>query len=208
MSYDFNDAEPQRGFSGDLIPDGTVALVAMTVRPGGQDDGGWLKASNDGGCLMLDAEFTIDGGDYDRRKLWGNYVIKGSTEGHDKAAGISRSFLRAALESSRGITPSDASPGALEARKIASYGDFDGITFCARIGIEKGGLKDKTAGPDSERWPDKNRLFAVTPDEDEYIAPGGGSTFKAVGAVAAAAVAKAGAKSGVAAPAGKPAWAS
>lgn len=207
MSYDFNDAEPQRGFSGDLIPDGTVALVAMTVRPGGQDDGGWLKASNDGGCLMLDAEFTIDGGDFDRRKLWGNYVIKGSTEGHDKAAGISRSFLRAALESSRGIMPSDASPGALEARKIASYGDFDGITFCARIGIEKGGLKDKTAGPDSERWPDKNRLFAVTPDEDDYIAVGA-STFKPVGAVAAAAVAKAGAKSGVAAPAGKPAWAS
>jgi hypothetical protein len=208
MSYDFNDAEPQRGFSGDLIPDGTVALVAMTVRPGGQDDGGWLKASNDGGCLMLDAEFTIDGGDYDRRKLWGNYVIKGSTEGHDKAAGISRSFLRAALESSRGIMPSDTSPGALEARKIASYGDFDGITFCARIGVEKGGLKDKTAGPDSERWPDKNRLFAVTPDEDEYIAVGasGGSTFKAVGKVAAAAVAKAGAKA--AAPAGKPAWAS
>ena len=207
MSYDFNDAEPQRGFSGDLIPDGTVALVAMTVRPGGQDEGGWLKASNDGGCLMLDAEFTIDGGDYDRRKLWANYVIKGSTEGHDKAAGISRSFLRAALESSRGIMPSDASPGALEARKIASYGDFDGITFCARIGIEKGNLKDRTAGPDSERWPDKNRLFAVTPDEDDYIAVGA-STFKPVGAVAAAAVAKAGAKSGVAAPAGKPAWAS
>ena len=111
MSYDFNDAEPQRaGFSGDLIPDGTVVLVAMTVRPGGQDDGGWLKASKDGGALMLDAEFTIDGGDYDRRKLWGNYVIKGSTEGHDKAAGISRSFLRAALESSRNIMPSDASP--------------------------------------------------------------------------------------------------
>ena len=208
MSYDFNDAEPQRGFSGDLIPDGTVALVAMTVRPGGQDEGGWLKASKDGGALLLDAEFTIDGGDYDRRKLWGNYVIKGSTEGHDKAAGISRSFLRAALESSRGITPSDASPAALKARMISSYGDFDGITFCARIGIEKGNLKDRTAGPDSERWPDKNRLFAVPPDEDEYIAPGGGSTFKAVGAVAAAAVAKAGAKSGVAAPAGKPAWAS
>ena len=206
MSYDFNDAEPQRaGFSGDLIPDGTVVLVAMTVRPGGQDDGGWLKASKDGGALMLDAEFTIDGGDYDRRKLWGNYVIKGSTEGHDKAAGISRSFLRAALESSRNIMPSDASPGALEARKIASYGDFDGITFCARIGIEKGGLKDKTAGPDSERWPDKNRLFAVTPDEDEYIAVGG-PTFKPVGKVAAGVVAKAGAKA--ATPAGKPAWAS
>ena len=95
--------------------------------------------------------------------------------------------------------------GALEARKIASYGDFDGITFCARIGIEKGGLKDKTAGPDSERWPDKNRLFAVTPDDDEYIAVGG-PTFKPVGKVAAGVVAKAGAKA--ATPAGKPAWAS
>ena len=33
--YDFSDVEPQQ--SSDLIPDGTFAKVAMTIRPGGVD---------------------------------------------------------------------------------------------------------------------------------------------------------------------------
>ena len=47
--YDFSDVEPQQ--SSDLIPDGTFAKVAMTIRPGGVDgqteiDHGLLKTSN------------------------------------------------------------------------------------------------------------------------------------------------------------------
>lgn len=168
--FDFSEAEPQRA-GGTLIPDNTVALVVVKVRPGGAGHGGYLKASSTG-CEMLDLEFTIDGGDFDRRKLWSNYVTSGITEGHAKAANITRSRLRAMLESSRGILPTDTSPAAVQARKADGWGSFDGLVFCAKIGIEQGGLKEKTAGPQSERYDDKNIIKAViTPDEDHYIAP-------------------------------------
>ena len=49
MTFDMNDAEPQK--TGELIPDGTFAKVAMAIRKGGTDgqaeiDRGLLKASN------------------------------------------------------------------------------------------------------------------------------------------------------------------
>lgn len=170
--FDFNEAEPQRSGGGELIPDNTIALIVTKVRPGGNGPGGYLKNSNDGSCQMLDLEFTIDGGEFDRRKLWGNYVTNGTTEGQEKAANITRSRLRAMLESARGILPSDTSPAAVQARRANGWGDFDGLVFCAKIGIELGGLKDKTAGPQSERYADKNAIKAViTPDEASYIAP-------------------------------------
>lgn len=173
-TFDFNEAEPQRSGGGELIPDNTVALVVAKLRPGQSGPDGWLKASQTG-CEMMDFEFTIDGGDYDRRKLWGLYVVSGITEGHEKAANISRSRLRAMLESARGIHPSDTSPEAMAARRANGYADFDGLSFCAKIGIEQGGLKDKTAGANSERYADKNVIKAViTPDEADYIRPNGG----------------------------------
>ena len=56
-SYDFNDADTQRNF--DLIPDGTIATVRMTVRPGSAGEGGWLRRSNDGNSEALDCEFGV-----------------------------------------------------------------------------------------------------------------------------------------------------
>ena len=55
--YDFSDVEPQQ--SSDLIPDGTFAKVAMTVRPGGVDgqteiDQGLLKAVEHAGQRRAD----------------------------------------------------------------------------------------------------------------------------------------------------------
>ena len=49
--YDLNDAQPQMAPVGELIPDGTFARVALTLRPGGLNggtpaDAGLLKASN------------------------------------------------------------------------------------------------------------------------------------------------------------------
>lgn len=174
-AFDFNEAEPQRAGGGELIPDNTIALVVAKLRPGGTGPDGWLKGSQTG-CEMMDFEFTIDGGDYDRRKLWGLYVVSGCTEGHEKAANISRSRLRAMLESARGIMPTDTSPDAVAGRRANGYADFDGISFCAKIGVEQGGLKDKTAGPNSERYADKNVIKAViTPDDADYIRPNGGT---------------------------------
>jgi hypothetical protein len=207
--FDFNSAEPQRGFSGELIPENTIVLVVATIRPGQEGPGGYLKANNDRSCLMADFEFTIDGGEFDRRKVWGLMVTAGETEGQQKAAAITRSRLRAMLESAHGILPSDNSAPAVARRQVAGWEAFDGLKFCARIGVEKGGLKDKTAGPNSERWPDKNVVYPVTPEDERYISPGAQNARGAPRASVAQTVAAASkpATNG-ANGAAKPAWAS
>jgi hypothetical protein len=199
--FDFNDAEGQRsGFSGSLIPEGTIAIVTASLRPGGGGTEGILRNS-DSGASMLDFEFTIQGGEFDRRKILNLYVVDGVTEGHEKAKNISKSALRAMLEAARNIDPSDTSPAAIEARKIAGYADLNGLTFPIEIGEEKGNLKDKTAGPNSERWPDKNIIRSIiTPDREEYASAGVSAPAKAAVKVATA--------TGAAKPsAGKPSWA-
>ena len=82
MSIDLNDAELQK--SGELIPDGTYAKIAMTIRPGGIDgqdeiDRGLLRASKatDSDVLMLDVEFTVTEGPHVRRKFWQMFTVSG-----------------------------------------------------------------------------------------------------------------------------------
>lgn len=164
---DFNDAPSQR--EGDLIPNGTIAPVQMTVRPGGHGPGGFLKRTNDGSGLMLDCEFVVLEGPQAKRKFWGMYMMEGNgSDGHAKAVDIARAALRAILESARGVRPDDMSDSARAARSVAGFGDFDGIRFIGKIGIETGKLKEPR-NPNSERYPDKNKLAeAVTPDRPQW----------------------------------------
>lgn len=207
--FNFNNAEPQRAI-GDLIPDNTVCLLVLNVRPGQHGPGGWLKLNRDGTCEMLDIEFTIDGGQFDRRKVWENWVVAGQTDGQVKAGLITRSRLRAVLESAHGIDPADDSDTAQGNRQVAGWGGFDGLKICAKIGIETGGLKDKTAGPNSERYPDKNKVKAIlTVADADYIAPGPQVGMQTAGAAVQRAAAAAGGGTAAAVKsAAKPAWAS
>jgi hypothetical protein len=152
---DFNDAK--RAF--DVIPAGTVATLHMTVRAGNAGEGGQLRRSNDGKSEGLDCEFTVVGGPFDKRKFWSLFTLAGTTPNHATAAEISRSRLRAILESARGIRPDDMSEVAKQARQVAGYQDFDGLRFAGRIGIE----------PASGKYPAKNTLLAaVTPDQQDW----------------------------------------
>ena len=163
MAFDYTEAPEQRGDG--PIPDGTVATVQLTIRPGGAGEGGLLKRSKDGGCEMIDAEFVVVDGPHAKRKLWENLIIRGTTDGHTKAAEISRGKQRAILESARGIKPNDTSKEAREAR-TAELGDFDGLRFIAKIGIEKGRPKNDGSG---ESYPDRNTIAAViTPDRKDW----------------------------------------
>lgn len=172
--FDFNTAESQRDPT-ELIPANTVALVMLKVRPGGQGPGGYLKNNNDGNCLMADCELTVLAGPYAKRKFWGLYIVDaapGATEGQKKAVDISRGTFRSILESARGILPAADDAASMEARKVKGWADFDGIIFCAKIGVEQGELKDKGGPANGERYGDKNKLVcAVTPDSRQYISP-------------------------------------
>jgi hypothetical protein len=156
---DFNDAPEQRDMG--LIDDGTVAVVHMNVRPGSAGEGGWLKRSKAGDSEMLDCEFTVVEGPFAKRKFWTSLVVTGVTEGQHKAGEISGGRLRAILESARGIMPNDKSDAAKAARAVNNWGDFDGLRFVAKIGIQK-------AEPGSN-FKDKNVLESViTPDRKDW----------------------------------------
>lgn len=166
MSWmNFNDAEEQT--SGDIIPKNTLVKVHMKIRPGGYDDqaegwtGGIATRSENSGAVYLDCEYTVIGGKYNKRKIWsliGLHSPKGP-----KWKQMGRSFIRAALESARGVKPDDASENAMKARQISSLSDLDGLEFCAKVDVE---LAEAGSGYD-----DKNKINNVIPvTHKEYAA--------------------------------------
>jgi len=164
VPYDYTDVPPPQF---ELIPDGTIATVVTHIRSGGAGEDGMLKRSNDGGCEMLDCEFAVADGPFKGRKFWERWILQGTTAGHAKSADINRGKLKAILDSAFGLRPDDASPQARAARTI-SLKQFEGMTFVAKIGIEKGKAKNDGSG---ENWPDKNILAGViTPDRKEWHA--------------------------------------
>jgi hypothetical protein len=159
MPFDYTDA-PLPQF--ELIPQGTIATVSLHIRAGNAGEDGLLKRSKDGGCEMLDLECTIVDGPFKGRKLWQNMVLMGTTDGHAKAADISRGMLKAILDSALGLKPDDVSPQARAARTV-DLKQFEGMTFIAKIGIEKGAAKNDGSGG---FWDDKNDIAGViTPDK-------------------------------------------
>lgn len=68
---------------------------------------------------------------------------------------MGRSFIRAALESARGVRPSDASESAMKARQISGFGDLDGLEFTAFVDIQK--------AEEGSGYSDKNIIQNVLP---------------------------------------------
>ncbi len=99
---------------------------------------------------------------FDKRKFWGNLTDSGAKENQDGssiAGKITRATLRAMLESARNVRPDDESDEAKRTRLVNGYGDFNGMEFWARVGIE----------PARDQYAAKNKLAgAITPDKPEY----------------------------------------
>ncbi len=165
---DFNDAESQQG-GFDLIPRGTLVPVRMTIKPGGHDDasqgwtGGYATESFETGSVFLACEFVVTAGPFAKRKMWSNVGLlsrKGPVWGQ-----MGRSFIRAVLNSARGVHPQDNSPQATSARRINSFAELDGIEFLARADVEKDGKGE-----------DRNVVkIAIEPDHKDYAALASGN---------------------------------
>src|SRR6516225_4549227 len=156
MTYDFNTASEQRTF--DVIPDRTVAVVQLNIRPGDAGEGGLFKRSKNGQAEGLDCELIVVGGPHNKRKFFEWMTISGTSDNHAQAAEITHQKLRAIIESARGIKPTDVSEAAKKAR-VAEYVEFDGIRFLAQIGVE----------PAKDQYRAKNFLAQViTPERKEW----------------------------------------
>jgi hypothetical protein len=200
MPYDYTDAPPPRDL--ELIPHGTIATLVLHVRPGGVGEDGMLKRTRAGDAEMLDCELVVADGPHAKRKFWERWILSGTTAGQAQAAEIARSTLKAILDSALGLKPDDVSPQARAARTV-SLGQFEGMTFIGKVGIEKGKLKNDGSG---ENWPDKNVLAAVvTPDKREWHPSEQPPPFNGGGGAATVSASSA---ASAAPPIARPGWAS
>ncbi len=170
MSFDLNDADQQK--SSELIPDGSFAKLAMTIRPAGIDgegelDRSLLRAPRDpaSDVRMLDCEFTVLEGPHARRKLWQMFTVKGGKVDENGVSigwKISKSTFRAMIDSALGLDPEDMSEAAKTKRVLRGLADLNGISFVAKIKVEPS---------DDARYGDQNRLDRVVlPNEKEWKA--------------------------------------
>jgi hypothetical protein len=138
MTLDFSNYS-----GGDLIPAGTIAVVQMRVQFGEGTDN-TLTPTKDRTAEMLKAEFTVLEGEHAKRKVFGNWLVKGETEGQKTMAEKHLGTLKRILDSAHFLDPNDLSPEARAKRQV-NFHDFDGLKFLAEIGVESGrdGFDDK-----------------------------------------------------------------
>lgn len=157
----YNKALCNTGLAGSLIPEGMIAKVRLTLRPGGFDDpakgwtGGYATRGKTG-SVYLSGEFTVLEGPYAQRVI---FTLIGLHSPRGPAwADMGRSLIRGMLNSARGLSDRDTSVQAQTARRISGLADLDGLEFVALIGI----------GTDV-RGREKNEIrAAVTPDHQDY----------------------------------------
>jgi hypothetical protein len=159
-NFDFNQVDPQRSF--EVIPENTIVELVLKIHPGGAGDDGWLKRAANGKSVGLNCECTVTNGEYVKKKVWLTLTLRGDEPGHAEAGEISMRTLRAILESAKGIRPDNNSEAAQNARKPASWADFDGLRFFARVGVR----------PPEKGYPAKNTIIEViTPDKQGWRQP-------------------------------------
>ena len=160
MWNDFNNSDNQQSF--DVIPNNSLAKVRMQIKPGGYDDAnqgwsdGYATKNQNTGSIYLSCEFVVLEGKFARRKIWS--LIGLHSDKGPEWSNMGRSFIKAILNSTRGIAESDTSEKAQNARRIKGLADLDGIEFLAKITVSK-----------DQNGNDKNEIkYALTADHKDY----------------------------------------
>jgi hypothetical protein len=157
--FDYSTPPPQTALN--LIPAKTIARVRMNVTAGGSGEDFMLTPSKDGACELLRYSLVVLGGEYDKRRIFGQHIVEGPDDKYEDQKWRSRKMLRRVLESAFNLAGNDTSPEAKEKLNVG-YAAFDGLVFYARIGIE----------PGNGDWPAKNVLAgAVTRNEGDWPGP-------------------------------------
>jgi len=160
---------PTQEFS--IIPNGTVVRTVVLVQQGDIEipefgQGQWFKKSASTAAKWMNLEFTIIGGQYDRRKFWHSVFVDGDKmgpSGMPQAKEIGLRTLKSVVESGRGISPADMSPEAQQNRNISGMMDLNGMEICAKVGVKKG----------TNGYKDSNQLMvALTPENKDYLPQG------------------------------------
>ncbi|GAO98984.1 hypothetical protein Cva_01654 [Caedimonas varicaedens] len=154
-----------------LIPEGTIARVCLTIKKGGYNDpaydwtDGYATQSKSSDSIYLDCSFKILTDPYARRIVYDKLGLKGKTkpkkpnepdapydpEQDDYHMNGFRRMLQI-VNSAYGLISKDTSESAVALRDSMSFQGLDGLEFTVQIGIK----------PD-DRGVDKNCIQKIIP---------------------------------------------
>jgi len=178
MPIGFNDAEPQKTF--EVIPDGTFCKLLLQIKPGRytipggetMDNGLFREPKEAGAAVTMECEFTVLDGPYKHRKFVEYWTVSGGAldeKGHSKGWNITKTRIRAAIESNQGLRSDDQSAQAVATRQINGFAELNNLSFFAKIGVDPGEpYTDQMTGAQKMGF-DKNKIDRIiTADMVEY----------------------------------------
>ena len=174
MSFlNMNEAEQQKEIG--PIPSGTIVPMRVTLQkpkpeysytgpvpPELESIRPYLTGKLETQIVFLNLELTVLAGQFEKRKVFTRMMLWSAnpTEGQNKAIDITKSKLRALVESARGVKPDDNSPDANQKRILNSLNDINGMGVVVKVGTEK-------AYRDENKTVNNVSVF-VTPDKPEW----------------------------------------
>jgi hypothetical protein len=146
---------------GTPVPIGVVAPMLIRIKRG--PDGDILTPSNSSDARYLNCEVTFTDGPHKGAKAFPKLVVEGSSE---IAKSISLGLVGSIVRSAMGVKLDDMSPEVDAKLGNFEFDDLDGVRFIGKTGkIERGKLRDPSAGPNSDKFDDKTTIATgVTPD--------------------------------------------
>lgn len=159
MSIDLNQAEEQKDF-GCPIPPGSAVKVRLSLRhpKAGKEGSSTGVTRAESGFEYLDCEMEVLAGTFKGKQIWENLGVAGV--GKEKAVQIAMRTLRAIVESSRNILPTDQSPNGIAARRMNAWTDMNGMEFAIVVGCQK--VKP------GDRYVNNNIKRVITPEHELY----------------------------------------
>jgi hypothetical protein len=173
---DLNNIESGGGSDFELIPMDTIVRAIITIKPNAVTMPEFsnvpiFKASQTTSAKWLEVEYTIIGGQFDKRKFWQNHFFDGDAKddsGVSKSKKIGLQWLKSVVESHNDISAFDASPQAQAVRQIdmqkGGVASINAMNVCVKIGIEKS---------NDPMYSDKNRCKVILTQGMEGYIPNG-----------------------------------
>ena len=163
----------------ELIPDKTPVRVILNLLGGDTElpefGQGHLFKTAASGSIYCPLEFTIIGGQFDKRRVWHNMFVHGPKLGSDGvsiARKIGLETLRRMVDSIHNLKGADMSAEAQQKRNLAGVQALQGQELSILVGVE----------PAQNGYDARNKMTVVlTPDNSDYVGPSGGAA-PAVGA--------------------------
>jgi len=156
----------------ELIPDKTPVRAIINLLGGDAEmpefgQGFLFKKSMSSSAVYCPMEFTIMGGNFDKRRVWHNLFVHGDkldANGVPVARNIGLETLRRMVDSIHNLKGADMSAEAQQKRNIAGIQALQGQEFSFLVGIE----------PAQNGYDAKNKMTVVlTPDNSDYVAGAG-----------------------------------